>query len=50
MVAHPLDCAAIAAGSGHHFHRKFRHRLGALFVLLNHVSAAPYSRPVGILS
>lgn len=50
MVAHPLGRAAVAAGVGHHFHRQFRHRLGALSIPVSHASAAPYSGPFGVLS
>ena len=50
MVAHPFSRAAAAARAGHHFHRQFRHRLGSLSLFVNYASAAPHSRPLGVLS
>ena len=50
MVAYPVGRAAVAAGAGYHFHRQFRHCLGALSVPVNDAAAAPYSGTLGVLS
>ena len=49
MVAYPVGCTAFAAGAGYYFHRQFRHRLGALSVLVKDVAVVPYSGPPGVL-